>query len=148
VRRLLVAALHALDEQARVLDVALRVETAPDVPEELPIDANKVGWAVATLVGNALRYVRRGTRRLPGGTIVVRTQYAADVGELGISVEDDGAGIPEDTLAKLFEGGATALMLIKDVVEAHGGSVRARSSTHGLDSGTEITLRIPARSST
>ncbi len=71
VRALLRVAVAALDRQARALDVGLTVTVEPDVPDRIDVDAEKIAWAVATLVGNAMRYVHRGTRQMPGGSISV-----------------------------------------------------------------------------
>ena len=144
---LLRGSLGALREQADRLEVALTVDAPDDLPK-VTVDAEKVAWAVATLVGNALRFVRHGTRRMPGGSIHVRIARAAD--GVTITVEDDGPGIPPDKVPWLFERrpGAThaaglGLMLIHDVVVAHGGSVRVSSATEGPQRGTRVTLQIP-----
>ena len=113
------------------------------------VDAEKIAWAVATLVGNALRYVRHGTRLRPGGNIRVRV--GADAGAIVVAVEDDGPGIPPEKVAQLFVRGAgvthgtgLGLMLIEDVVAAHGGTVDVTSRHGALDGGTTVTLRLPA----
>lgn len=144
---LLEGTVETLRAQAAALDVSLAIEAAPDLPR-VSVDAEKIAWAVATLVGNALRYVRRGTRRLPGGGI--RVQIGVDADAIGIAVDDDGPGIPPEKAANLFRRGAgvthgtgLALMLIRDVLEAHGGTVDVKTRTDPFDSGTTVTLRIP-----
>jgi signal transduction histidine kinase len=144
---LLTGTIEALAQQAQALDVALAIDAERELPR-VSVDAEKVAWAVATLVGNAFRYVRRGTRRLPGGSI--RVHVRAEQGWLLITVEDDGPGIPPDKVAKLFRRGegvthgtGLALMLIEDVVAAHGGTVDVQSKCEGFGSGTAITLRLP-----
>jgi len=144
---LLRGTVETLREQAAALDVALSVDAPPDLPRA-EVDAEKLAWAVATLVGNALRYVRRGTRLRPGGSIRVR--IGAEAGFVVITVDDDGPGIPREKVAKLFERGAgvthgtgLGLMLIEDVVVAHGGTIAVTSRCEGLDGGTAVTLRLP-----
>lgn len=146
-RPLLAGALEALREQANRLEIALTIEAPGDVPK-VNVDAEKIAWAVATLVGNALRFVRHGTRRMPGGSIVVR--LAPEDRGVAIVVEDDGPGIPPDKVPWLFRRrpGAThaaglGLMLIHDVVVAHGGTVHVDSATEGSERGTRITLHLP-----
>ena len=133
--------------QAMARDVALQIEAPADLPL-VRVDAEKIAWTVATLVGNALRYVRHGTLRRPGGTIVVR--ITVEPGAVTVSVEDDGPGIPPDKAANLFRRGAgithgtgLALMLIKDVLVAHGGSVDVKTDIDPVSSGTTIALRLP-----
>jgi NtrC-family two-component system sensor histidine kinase KinB len=144
---LLAGTIETLVEQARALDVALTIDLDPGLPQ-LHIDAEKIAWAVAALLGNALRYVRRGTRRLPGGSICVRVRSDGDW--VAISVEDDGPGIPADKVARLFRRGdgvthgtGLGLMLIEDVVVAHGGRVDVESRCDPLECGTRVKLRLP-----
>lgn len=140
-------ALAALRAQATGLEISLTIESAEALPT-VDVDAEKIAWAVATLVGNALRFVRHGTRRMPGGSIVVR--LARDAAGATITVEDDGPGIPRDKVPWLFRRAPNAthaaglgLMLIHDVVVAHGGSIDVHSETEGAERGTRITLRLP-----
>ena len=151
-RALLDTALEPLLFQARNSDVDLKIEAAPGLPVYAHMDAEKVAWAVATLVGNALRHVRSGSRLRPGGSIRVNLAYDADRGEIVIVVKDDGSGIPQEKLATLFEHGAgqphatgLGLRLIQDVVAAHGGTVSVRSQQQALEQGTTVTLRLPHR---
>ena len=145
---LLEGTVETLRQQATALDIALVLDAEPGLPQAF-VDAEKVAWAVATLVGNAVRYARRGTRRLPGGSIRVRLR--AEDGWVIVTVEDDGPGIPQDKLATLFRRGhgvspgtGLALMLVRDVVTAHGGSVDVKSTRKAFASGTSVTLRLPA----
>lgn len=149
-RALFASTTEALSEQARELDVDFRIESAPDLPQTAVIDPEKIAWAVATLVGNAFRYVRRGTRRLPGGSIGVVLSFDASKREIVIAVEDDGPGIPADKVPWLFQRQAgtvhaagLGLRLIHDIVVAHGGSASVESRDGGIEHGTKITLRIP-----
>jgi signal transduction histidine kinase len=146
-RRVLQGTLEVLRAQAIARDVSLQIEAPADLPP-VRVDAEKIAWAVATLVGNALRYVRHGTLRRPGGSIVVRITAEPDA--VTIAVEDDGPGIPPDKAANLLRRGAgvthgtgLALMLIRDVLVAHGGSVDVKTDTDPASSGTTIALRLP-----
>lgn len=144
-------ALGALFEQAQATDVSLKLEPVGALPETVSLDPEKVGWAVAQLVGNAMRYVRRGTYTRPGGAVRVAVSHEPATDRVVIAVEDDGPGIPADRLPWLFarKGGAPSavglsLGMVRDVAEAHGGAVDVRSQV-GDDAGTTITLRFPAR---
>ena len=74
----------------------------------------------------------------------------ADAGTVTCVVHDNGAGIPLEMLAKVFdkmatdpdkEGTGLGLAIVKQSVEAHGGTVSAES-THGA--GATFTFTIPA----
>jgi signal transduction histidine kinase len=144
---LLRGAVEALRAQAAAIDVSLVVEGDAKVPRAT-VDAEKIAWAVTTLVGNALRYARRGSRRMPGGSIRVRV--AVEASSLAIVVEDDGPGIPDDKCANLFHrggevrhGSGLGLLVVHDVVTAHGGTVDVTAKCEAFASGTTVTLRLP-----
>jgi len=79
---------------------------------------------------------------------------AADTGAVEIHVEDDGPGISEEALPRLFhkyeriedstagrvEGMGLGLVIVKEIVEAHGGTVGVRSAP---GSGSTFWLRLP-----
>jgi signal transduction histidine kinase len=150
IRPLLAHALAALEKQAHALDVALSIAVDPGVPEAVVLDPEKIAWVVSALAGNSMRYVRRGTRHMPGGTITVAAAVDAERGELLLVVEDDGPGIPRAVAERLFHRSPGAplaagmgLVLVRDIVGAHGGSVEVASSTDEADHGTTVTVRLP-----
>src|SRR4029077_8665278 len=109
-------------------------------------------WAVTTLVGNALRYLESTSGHLAGKTIDVRTSYEPTTSEVTVEVRDGGPGIPADTVARLFKhdglnvrGAGLALLLIRDVMAAHGGRVDVHSSIAPTGHGTTIGLTFPTR---
>lgn len=148
---LLERCLAPLVAQAEALDISLTLEPQGPLPEGIFFDPEKIGWAVAQLAGNALRYVRRGTRTIPGGTVRVAVEGDEARGQVVIVVEDDGAGVPPEKLPWLFArqpGSASAvglsLLLVREIIEAQGGELHLASST-GPDHGTRVTLRLPYR---
>jgi signal transduction histidine kinase len=109
-------------------------------------DANRLSQAVANLVDNAIKYTPSGGRVSIGGS----TQN----GEVALSVNDTGIGIPAAEHEKVWErlyradksrfkdGLGLGLTLVKAIVEAHGGRVTLESE---LDCGSTFTLRFPTR---
>lgn len=151
VAALLRSSLEPLIEQAKEQQIELRVETLGDVPR-LPVDNEKLAWGVATLVGNALRYVRRGSAVRAGGSVLVHVEHDEEKNEVAIAVQDDGPGIPQEKLPYLFErrSGAThveglSLSLVRDIVSAHGGRIEVESRTGAEEHGTSITVRLPKK---
>jgi signal transduction histidine kinase len=143
------SATEALRVQAVGYDVKLRVEV--DELPEASVDADKIAWAVSALVGNALRHVRHGTRRMPGGAVSLAGRVDGRTGEVTIEISDDGPGIAPDQIDQLLvrQHGKThavglTLLLVRDVVEAHGGRVDVRSNVVGPEIGTRVTIRLPA----
>jgi signal transduction histidine kinase len=146
---LVTSTLEPFKRQANTMDVTLTIDAATQTVEVIA-DPEKIAWAVATLVGNALRYVRRGSTRMPGGSIAVRIQRAAAGKGVSIEVADDGTGIPPEKLAHLFErqpgvqhATGLALHLIAEIVQAHGGSVAVDSKTGYPEHGTKVRLALP-----
>jgi signal transduction histidine kinase len=137
--------------QAAALDVSLTVSIAENVPPLVQLDSAKVGWAVVNLVGNALRYVRPGSRVKPGGSITVGVTYEPVHSTLVIEVRDDGPGIIQATVNRLFSHdnspgpSGLGLLLVHDIVVAHGGAVEVESSMGPGEHGTSIRLTIPDR---
>ncbi len=120
-------AVAALSARADAKGVKLDVTS----PHELPMvnaDPVRVREVLINLLTNALRHTP------PCGTITVRLE-PADAG-VAIWVADTGAGIPADDLPKIFDrfykgressGSGLGLTIARDLVVAHGGTIRAES---------------------
>jgi signal transduction histidine kinase len=152
-RELLSAKLGIISAQAKASGVALRAKVADDVPTVVDLDSEKIAWAITMLVGNALRYLQSTSRRVAGKLVAVRVSFDAAASAIAISVDDDGPGIPEDTVRRLFDrdtlnvrGSGLALLVVRDILAAHGGTVDVRSSTDPIAHGTRIRLVLPVRS--
>jgi signal transduction histidine kinase len=131
--------------QARAAEVELAIVRSDEVPATQFIDGEKISWALATLVGSALRYLSLADRR--GGRVDVRIDWNESPAELILTVEDDGPGMPERQTRWLFErdpstskAAGLALVMVKDVVVAHRGSVTVESQP---GHGTKFTVRLP-----
>ena len=92
-----------------------------------------------------LNLVLNALREIPsGGSIRVEGEDVS--GQLRVAVEDDGPGIPPETLANIFDpvfstsksGCGLGLPIVKQIVEAHLGSISVASS----ESGTRFEIRI------
>jgi two-component system sensor histidine kinase SenX3 len=108
---------------------------------------NQLVTALRNLLTNAISYSPRGTR------VAVATRLADGVVE--ISVTDQGMGIPENELRRVFErfyrvdqarsrvtgGTGLGLAIVKHVAENHGGEVAVWSVP---GEGSTFTLRLPA----
>jgi len=118
------------------------IKVINEIPQTLTVyaDAGLTSQVFQNLLGNAFKYAARGR-------VVVS---AHDNGEnVSCIVHDNGAGIPLEMLAKVFEKSATdpekegtglGLAIVKQIVDAHGGGVTAES-THGA--GATFSFTIP-----
>ncbi len=124
--------------------VALEVEVPPGVPPAY-MDPDRIHQALANLVGNAMKFTPRG------GTVRLAAA-AGEEGEVVLRVTDDGPGIAEDQVARLFDrfwqasrddrtGSGLGLAIVKGIVDAHHGRVEVESR---LGEGSAFTLRLPA----
>lgn len=114
-------------------------------------DPVRLAQVVANLLNNAARYTADG-----GQIALTASRESEDW--LRISVKDNGAGMPEHVLAKIFnlfyqgkqnidraQGGlGIGLAIVKSITELHGGTAEARS--RGVGHGSEFILRLPLHS--
>ena len=145
-QQLLLDAVEDMQAPARAKNVTL-VPVLQQVAITIDADPRRLSQVVLNLLGNALKYTR------PGGQVFLKA--AEEVHEVAIRVEDTGIGISADMLPRIFEfftqdaaarkmapgGLGVGLGLVRQIVEAHHGSVGARSP--GLEKGSEFTVRLP-----
>jgi len=149
IRALVTSSLGAMIAQAHAADVTLETSVDERVPPLVNIDADKIGWALSALAGNALRYVRHGSNVMPGGAITVRITYQEIRPSVVIEVQDDGPGIPADKLRTLFEVAldrprvALGLLIVRDFVIAHAGQLEVRGDAGTAGRGTTIRITLP-----
>lgn len=132
---LLCTALRPLILQAASREVRLLVQPAMDFPDRVSVDGLKVAWALTSLVGNALRFTRRGGVMLPGGTVRVKLDWDTASREVVLEVTDDGSGIPPALFKDLLSRDllpervpSLQLLLVEDLAHAHGGSLEHQRS--------------------
>ncbi|MFC3790123.1 ATP-binding protein [Paenibacillus sp. GCM10012307] len=120
-----------------MLDIGDAEDQRPDMPV-VEMDAQRLEQALFNLVSNAMKFNSRGglVRIALAVDEVNDTYYAI------ISVQDSGTGIPPDQLEQIFdrnykydrpgvekevEGTGLGLAICREIVQAHGGTVRAES---------------------
>jgi CheY-like chemotaxis protein/anti-sigma regulatory factor (Ser/Thr protein kinase) len=140
------AAVHAVRPLAETRKIALNVELSPDIGT-VRVDPDRIQQVVWNLLANAVKFTPEG------GRIDVRLRRLA--GTVEIEVMDTGVGIRADFLPHVFDrfrqadAGATreyaglglGLAIAKQLVELHGGTIRAHSEGEGR--GATFTVYLP-----
>jgi two-component system, OmpR family, phosphate regulon sensor histidine kinase PhoR len=130
-------------------DLALVAESAGTqivnrVPDDLVVyaDASLLQRILQNLVTNAVKYT-------PNGVVTIGAKVVVDDHNVACWVSDNGKGIPEDMLGKIFDKGETdaeredgtglGLAIVQTFTEAHGGTVTVESAP-GVGSTFKFTL--------
>ncbi|HEX2937747.1 MAG TPA: ATP-binding protein, partial [Ruminiclostridium sp.] len=126
-------------------DVNLKNTVDPELPF-VRADFKKISWVINNLLSNALKYTS------PGDSITVGAAAQGDF--VLISVTDTGVGIPKEFQDRIFDrfvhlenpeheirGNGIGLSVAKDVITAHGGTIKIKSEP-GCGSSFLFTLPI------
>lgn len=114
------------------------IEIIKKIQEGLPqvnVDQNRIIQVLNNLIGNAIKFTPNN------GNITVAANFQSEKGEIEISVQDTGIGIPKENLPKIFDkffqaservptdisGTGIGLSIAKEIVELHGGRIWAVS---------------------
>ena len=113
-----------------------RIDIELEAPEHLTIagDADALRILVRNLLDNAVRYSREGGALL--------ASVGADAGEVVLTVEDAGPGIPEHERERVFDrfyrrepnqqgGSGLGLTIVKNIAEQHGAHIALGESRFG-----------------
>ncbi|MGI8800945.1 MAG: sensor histidine kinase [Solirubrobacteraceae bacterium] len=125
---------------------ARRFEQGPVPPGTLEADPSRLAQALRNVVANAIEHTQEG------GLVRLGTEVTG--GRVRFVIEDDGPGIPEDQRNLVFErfhrtdssrarsagGAGLGLAIVREIVVAHGGTVKAGESGEG---GARVELELP-----
>ncbi|MBN1823765.1 MAG: GAF domain-containing protein [Endomicrobiales bacterium] len=121
---------HYTEQVSAKVTVNERIKTLP----EIEADEKKVEAVVRNVVENAVKFNKSGQK-------TVTIDALEDDGRIGITVKDNGPGIPPEERGKVFqkfyqieesftgqvEGAGLGLALAKQIMEAHGGGISIES---------------------
>jgi two-component system OmpR family sensor kinase len=147
---------HDLGEVAREAAETARVSagakvaveyTLPEQQVEAVFDRNRVRQVISILLDNAVKYT-------PKGRVTVMARGVEE--RVEVEVSDTGSGIPEEHLHRIFDrfyqadeartagGLGLGLPIARQIAEAHGGKVEAKSEP---GKGSTFTLSLPKKRS-
>jgi two-component system sensor histidine kinase VicK len=118
-------------------------------PIVVNIDRDRIEQVVINIISNAIKYTKDGGR--------IDVDIIKGKGWVHISVLDNGVGIPEKELSRVFErffmvdkargggmgGTGLGLSISKQIIEEHDGSIRIESE---YGRGTKVTISLPLHS--
>ncbi len=136
---------HAWMPAAKSSDIALATELSGQCV--VRADTAAIERALSNLVSNALKFTPKGGR--------ITLRLAERDGKAVLDVEDTGVGIDDELRGRLFgrferaqsakanaiAGSGIGLSLVKDLVEAHGGTIQVESR---IGEGTRFRIELPA----
>lgn len=136
------AAVALVEASFEDMDIAIRI----DAPEDVLLSGfpNEYSQVLLNLLSNAKEAIRDAGRA--PGRVSIRLAREAGFGKL--TLRDDGAGIAEALLDRIFEpyfstrasGTGIGLYMSRQIIEAHmGGSLSARN----IQGGSEFTVLVP-----
>ncbi len=122
------------------------VTQLPDGPIVMMIDKDAISQALLNLLNNAAKYSEEQK--------YIRVELTRNANGVVISVEDQGVGIPQDEIKKVFDkfyrasttrtkettGSGLGLTLVSHIADAHAGSVEVKSN---VGRGSTFVLRLP-----
>ena len=157
-RRLLTTLTGVANETRLGHDVAVEARfegRGPNDPFSVPGHDSRLGQVISNLLSNAQSFSKPGDK--------VRIVCRRTRGEVEIVVDDDGPGIGEDALERIFErfytdrphqgfgqNSGLGLSISKQIIEAHGGRIWAENRTGPADddgkptvAGARFVVRLP-----
>ncbi|WP_025142418.1 PAS domain-containing sensor histidine kinase [Pedobacter jeongneungensis] len=128
--------LQEIAEETRMLYTQHRFAFSEMAPVNINGDMGKLAQVINNLIGNAVKYSNLGTQ------ITISATIEGD--QLKIIVSDEGTGIPQEEISKLFDrfyrgqnnnliaGFGIGLYVCREIIEGHGGKIWVEQSTgHG-----------------
>ena len=137
-----------VDFLAKKRGIAILFDVSADVPLFMG-DWDKLRRIFVNLVSNAIKFTKRG------GRVKMEVSYDSCAGDVVVAVSDNGIGIKEEDLAKIFDrftqagssvkkrqnGSGLGLFVVRDLVRVHGGAIEVKSE---YQKGSVFTVKIPA----
>jgi len=142
-------AFESLSLKAEQKNITFTIKKGCEQPLTVWADKEKIRQVVTNLIDNSIKYGKTN------GTITA-SMYNTDERNILIEISDDGLGISEEALSRIFErfyrtpkgrthdvsGSGLGLAICKHIIEAHGHAIHVRSTE---DVGTSVGFTLSAR---
>jgi two-component system, NtrC family, sensor kinase len=143
---------QVVDRSAKLISSQIPpgVEVTRDIPGSisLNLDTQRMQQVFLNLIENAVHAIKS-----PPGQIKIQAREEAGSGNVVITVEDTGVGIPEQDIGRIFDpffttkevgvGTGLGLSIVYGIIQKHNGSITVESKE---GEGTRFIIRLPASS--
>jgi two-component system phosphate regulon sensor histidine kinase PhoR len=140
---------ESLSIKAESQQIGFSIKKGCESPLTVFADKEKIRQVLINLLDNSVKYSKQGGH-------IVASMYKVDGKHILVEISDDGIGVPEKHLQRIFErfyrteggrsrditGSGLGLAICKHIIEAHGQTIHVRS-TEGV--GTTIGFTLEAR---
>jgi two-component system phosphate regulon sensor histidine kinase PhoR len=137
---------ESLSTKAEAMDINCSIKKGCELPLTVHADREKLRQVFTNLIENSIKYGKQGGS-------VTASMYRTDGRHILIEISDDGIGISEKHLPRVFErfyrtdegrsidvsGSGLGLAICKHIIEAHGRNIHVRS-TEGVGTTVGFTL--------
>jgi len=134
-----------IDHKLKLANVELELHLGDNLPE-MECDNSQIQQVIVNLVMNA----SEATHNRGSGNVTVRTTADSNNTYIRLEVIDNGDGIPNENLAKIYDpffttkdegkGVGLGLAVVYGIVESHGGDIEVESK---VGSGTTFRVELP-----
>ncbi|MEO6405691.1 MAG: ATP-binding protein [Ferruginibacter sp.] len=135
--------------KAKEKDIKTIIKKGCELPLSVFADKEKIRQVFINLIDNAIKYGKEGG-------LIEASFYKIDEKNVLVEISDDGAGISEEHLPRIFErfyrtdqarsrkegGSGLGLSICKHIIEAHGQTIHVRSK---IDVGSSFGFTLPSR---
>ncbi|MBI5415501.1 MAG: PAS domain S-box protein [Candidatus Omnitrophica bacterium] len=144
--------MEKLDNWAQTKTITLE-KHVEEMLTEIEIDPDRITQVLTNLIGNAVKFTPNG------GKIIIEGRLSDDKKNVRVMVQDNGIGIAQEHLPKLFSkfyqagervasdisGTGIGLSISKEIVELHGGKIWVESEK---DQGAKFIFNLPVNPAT
>ena len=152
IQELIKEVFESLSIKFQAKNIKATIKKGCEQPLYVYADKEKIKQVLINLTDNAAKYGKMNG-------VIIASIYITDVSRVLVEISDDGIGIEEEHLPRIFErfyrtdaartrdkgGTGLGLAICKHIIEAHGESVHVRSTP---DVGTTIGFTLPAQRET
>ena len=152
IRPILESTHQLLKNQLMAARIELTLTFEPGLPE-VEVHANQIKQVFVNIINNAAQAITalRARGGTGGGRIEIATKCEPD--GLSVNISDDGPGIPEDVVPRVFEpffstksegeGTGLGLSICLGIVKEHGGNITVDPGGAGSGRGATFTVELP-----